>query len=180
MREHYDYIYSSKDLIELAGRKFHAKRNYINTFIRNYEFSYEEITPERTPECLEMAERWCRAHRCQDDMSLTAEATAVREVLTNFEALHVKGGIIRINGGVEAFSVGELLNSHTAVVHIEKADPEIRGLYAIINQQFCQHAWHDVPFVNREQDLGEAALREAKLSYQPDHLVEKFRVDLAE
>jgi hypothetical protein len=66
-----------------------------------------------------------------------------------------------------------------ATVHIEKADPEIPGLYAVINQQFCENCWSDVPFVNREQDLGEPGLRKAKLSYYPDHLEEKFQVRLA-
>ena len=58
------------------------------------------------------------------------------------------------------------------------ANPEIRGLYAVINQQFCEHGWQNVAFINREQDLGELSLRQAKLSYYPDHLVDKFRIRL--
>jgi hypothetical protein len=80
---------------------------------------------------------------------------------------------------VEAFTCGELLNAATAVIHLEKANPEIGGLYAAINQQFCQQAWAGVDFINREQDLGEPGLRKAKLSYHPQRLVEKFRVRLA-
>ena len=67
--------------------------------------------------------------------------------------------MILVNDRVEAFSCGELLNKDTAVIHLEKADPELRGLYAVINQQFCQQAWAGVDFVNREQDLGEPGLR---------------------
>jgi hypothetical protein len=80
---------------------------------------------------------------------------------------------------VEAFALGELLNSQTAVVHIEKANPEIPELYTVINQQFCANSWQNVPYINREQDLGEPGLRRAKLSYHPDHLEEKFEVGLA-
>ncbi len=81
---------------------------------------------------------------------------------------------------VEAFSLGELLERETAVIHVEKANPEIPGLYPLINQQFCEKTWPEVAWVNREQDLGEPGLRKAKESYFPDHLVEKFRVRLAE
>ena len=45
----------------------------------------------------------------------------------------------------------------------------------MINQQFCEHAWREVQFINREQDLGEEGLRKAKLSYNPEHLEEKFQ-----
>jgi hypothetical protein len=62
------------------------------------------------------------------------------------------------------------------VIHFEKANPEIGGLYSLINQQFCEHAWKDAQFINREQDLGEEGLRKAKSSYYPVHLEEKFRI----
>jgi hypothetical protein len=54
----------------------------------------------------------------------------------------------------------------------------VQGLYAVINQEFCRHSWSQVPFINREQDLGVPGLRMAKMSYHPHHLVEKFRIQL--
>ncbi len=86
--------------------------------------------------------------------------------------------MIRLDGHVQAFTLGELLNDATLVVHIEKADPDIQGLYPLINQQFIQHYSQEVQAVNREQDLGEPGLRRAKESYYPHHLVEKARIRL--
>jgi len=106
------------------------------------------------------------------------EWQAVRLALQHFAELELAGGLILMDWRVEAFTLGELLNRDTAVVHIEKANPDIRGLYALINQQFCEQAWAATPFLNREQDLGEPGLRTAKLSYHPHRLVEKFRVKL--
>ncbi len=175
---HFDYVYRTEDLIHLAGRRYHDKRNHLNSFHRSYRASYEALGAAHLADCFALAEDWCRLKRCQEDLNLMGEWDAVREALKHFQALELTGGVIVINGRVEAFSLGELLNRDTAVIHIEKANPEIRGLYPAINQQFCEHAWSGTRFVNREQDLGEPGLKAAKESYNPDHLVEKFRISL--
>jgi len=179
-RDQFDYVYRSQDLIQLAGRRYHSKRNHINKFIQSYSFTYSPLEERHLQACLELGERWCELRRCEEDLDLMGESEAVQEALTHFSSLKVQGGVILVQNKVEAFSLGEQLNPETAVVHIEKANPEIPELYAMINQQFCEKTWSNVPWINREQDLGGPGLRRAKLSYLPDHLVEKFRIRLAE
>jgi hypothetical protein len=179
-RDHFDYVYRSEDLIQLAGRKYHSKRNHINNFLSIYSFTYAPLSGELVKACLELTENWCEWHRCEEDMNLLDEWDAVREALNHFGALKIEGGVILIRNKVEAFILGELLNEKTMVVHVEKANSAIPGLYAVINQQFCEKLCQNVPYVNREQDLGEPGLRQAKLSYFPDHFVEKFQIRLAE
>jgi hypothetical protein len=113
-------------------------------------------------------------NRCEDDLDLLSEDEAIREILTQYDALHVQGAVILIEGRVGAFTAGERLSNDTVVIHIEKADPDISGLYPLINQQFCKNMRDDVIYINREQDLGIDGLRKAKLSYNPDHFVEKY------
>ena len=84
-----------------------------------------------------------------------------------------------INDKVVAFTFGERLNSDTAVIHIEKADPNVRGIYAAINQNFVAHEWADMIYINREEDMGIEGLRKAKESYKPVKLIEKFNATLA-
>jgi uncharacterized protein len=179
MRDHFDYVYRTGDLINLAGGKYHAQRNHINSLARSHRFRYEPLGEEHLSACLYLSARWCQVKRCECDLSLMGEWEAIGAALANYQALQLKGGVILINDRVRAFSCGELLNQETAVIHLEKADPELRGLYAVINQQFCQQAWAGVNLVNREQDLGEAGLRTAKMAYHPHRLVEKFRIRLA-
>jgi hypothetical protein len=179
VRDHFDYVYRSEDLIHLPGGHYHAKRNHINSFSRSYPWCYEPLGPEHLPACLEVSARWCEAKRCDLDLSLLGERGAIGEALANFPSLQLQGGVILIHDRVEAFTCGELLNGATAVIHLEKANPDLPGLYAVINQQFCEHVWAGVPFINREQDLGEPGLRTAKMAYHPHHLVEKFRIRLA-
>jgi hypothetical protein len=178
IRDHFDYVYRTDDLIELAGGKYHTQRNHINSFSRFYRYRYEALRPEHLPACLDLCARWCQVKRCDEDLSLMGEWAAIGMALTNFPVLQLQGGVIFIDDRVQAFSCGELLNKDTAVIHLEKADPEFRSLYAVINQQFTRKAWAGVPFINREQDLGAPGLRKAKLSYHPHRLVEKYRIRL--
>jgi hypothetical protein len=178
-RDHYDYVYLRDDLVQLAGNKYRTKRNHINRINRNYSFIFEPLADFHLDACLELQSNWCEIRRCDEDLSLLGEWEAIREAMNNFTSLGLQGGVITIGGKVEAFSVGEMLNDATAVVHIEKANPEIAELYTVVNQQCAEKCWGDVPYINREQDLGMPGLREAKLSYHPHHLVEKYRITLS-
>jgi len=177
-REHFDYVYLRDELARLAGNKYRSKRNRINQFLRTYAYTFSELEKVHVPECLEIQEKWCQMRRCEEDLSLLGEWDAIREILAHFDILGLKGAVILIGGKVVAFTLGELLNKNTAVVHIEKADPDIPGLFQLINQQFCDKMWEGIQYINREQDLGLPGLREAKLSYFPDHFVKKYTVSL--
>jgi hypothetical protein len=177
-RDHFDYVYLRDELVNLAGNKYRSKRNHINQLLRTYSYQYSDLAPDHIQDCIELQEKWCILRRCEDDMNLLGEWDAVKEILSSYESLDVQGGVVTIENKVMAFTIGQMLNDNTAVVHIEKADPEIPGLYPVINQQFCENNWKDVRFINREQDLGMPGLREAKLSYYPDHMVKKFRITL--
>jgi hypothetical protein len=180
VRPHYDYVYRSQDLIQLKGSRYHAKRNHISRFLRDQEFEFAALDESILDSCSDFMRRWCEFRRCDEDMNLLGEWEAIKEALAYYPRLEVKGAAVLTGGRVEAFTFGELLNEATAVVHIEKANPEIPGLYAAINQKYCELYWAGVDFVNREQDLGEEGLRKAKLSYHPDHMVEKYTCSLQE
>jgi hypothetical protein len=174
-RDHADYVYRVENLSELAGRRFHKKRNLIKQCLQKYHCSYEPVTSERIPECLDMQGRWCAARQCGHDPGLCTEYVAVVECLSHWDDLPLLGGAIRIDGKLQAFALGEMLGPDTAVCHFEKAMPGYRGLGQLINQWFARYALDGVTFENREQDLGVPGLRQAKKSYFPDHLVHKFR-----
>lgn len=63
-----------------------------------------------------------------------------------------------------------------AVVHIEKTNPEMQGLYVAMNQLFCSNAWAHMEYINREQDLGMEGLRKVKESYYPHHMIKKYTI----
>lgn len=176
-RDNYDYIYYVQKLSTLSGKKLDGKRNHINRFKRLHTFTYEEISDTNIPDCIEILEKWCTQRNYSEDDSLIAERNANLDLLNNYDLLNLKGALIKVDGKPEAFTIGEKLNSNTVVIHVEKANSMINGLYPLVNQQFLANHWSEVEYVNREQDLGIEGLRKAKLSYNPAILLEKFIVE---
>jgi len=173
-----DYLYSGDDLRELKGRKYHSKRNHLSNFHKAYpDFVYEPMTAAMREEIWEFINLWCKQKECSGKFSdgLICEKKAIREALDYFDQLDYVGAVIRIDGQIEAFTMGERLNDDTVVIHVEKANGLINGLYGAINQEFLRHAWPDAAFVNREEDTGDEGLRKAKLSYHPLELVKKYK-----
>jgi len=177
-RNNADYVYLSEDLIRLPGNRYHRKKNQINQFKKKYPFQYQPLTLELVEQCLALETHWCDLKHCDQVPSLSGEEHAIHEALTNMQALNFTGGTICIDGKIEAFSLGERLNENTAVIHIEKANPAFEGLYQALSQMFSEQAWSGFTYINREQDLGEAGLQQAKLSYHPHHFVNKFTLRL--
>lgn len=176
-RNEFDYVYLAEDLINLSGRKYHGKKNHVNSFRKDFPTAeYLPITSEIIPKCRDELNLWYKIHRKEnpDDPFICYEQAAIHEIFDNFDEFKLKGGAILLGGKVVAFTFGEKLNSDTAVIHVEKADPEVRGAYAAINQNFAAAEWSDVTFINRESDMGLEGLRQAKESYKPVKLIEKF------
>ncbi len=166
-----EYIYYSKDLIELSGRKYHSKRNHIAGFLRDCgaQARYEHITPETIGECKTAYEQW----RAERDGNFDDEQAALFAALDNFETLGLCGGMIKCPEGVCGFSAGRPLNSDTFDIHIEKALGGHSGIYAVLNNWFARDFCAGYTYINREDDMGLEGLRKAKESYFPDLLLEK-------
>ncbi|GHT72983.1 hypothetical protein AGMMS50262_03250 [Bacteroidia bacterium] len=176
-RSFYEYMYSSEDLISLVGKRYQAKRNHINKFKRTYQWEYLPIKREIIPDCLILYDRWCRENGgCNTEESLIQERIATQEVFANYEALGLIGGALRIDGEILAYSYGQPLTEDTFGIHAEKCLYEIDGGFTLINQQFAEHNCAGYRYINREEDLGLESLRQAKLSYSPEFLLEKGSV----
>ena len=171
----WDYVYNSSDLTELSGRKYHGKRNHLKK-ISGDEYEYTELSDADIDDCLSFAVNSYNMNRAYDDHSQVCEQFAIDTYFRYYHELGLCGGVLRKNGKVIAFTIGERLNSDTFGVHIEKADPSIEGAYPAINNFFARaHASH-LRYINREEDLGIEGLRKAKQSYHPVFMIEKYTV----
>lgn len=174
-RDNFDYIYESSKLISLSGKVLHKKKNHLNYFIKNTEHRDVEITQDIIKPCILAAREWCCKNFCRG--YLLSELRAIEELLHNKESLNLIGMAVYINDKISAFTLGEIVNKNMAIIHVEKADSDIRGLYNYINKAFLEKYLKDIPYINREQDLGIEGLRAAKLSYAPYGFGKKYTIN---
>lgn len=170
-----DYVYTRDKLVNLSGKKLHSKRNHINNFYKLYNSEFSQITGMDKDLIVSSYNRWFKE---TDDKFLLQEKDSIKDLLESFDELGLVGGKLTVSGNLVAFSIGERLNDDTAVVHIEKADTNYNGAYTVINQQFAKNCLDGFTYINREEDMGIEGLRKAKMSYQPDVMVEKFKGEL--
>lgn len=180
-RNSFDYIYDREQLATLSGKKFQPKRNLISRFKDHPVWSYETIEYQNRERCLSLLDEcsamndiWCKNHDCIHNVSVRTEHCAVGKMIKYFIPLKLKGGLLRVDGNVVAFTIGERVNSDTFIVHVEKAFLEIKGAYQMINQAFILQEAMDCVYINREDDAGDEGLRKAKLSYNPIFMEEKY------
>ena len=170
----WDYVYSREKLATLKGKKLHGKRNHINKFMQeNPDWEYKKLVPSMYEDCIAVYDGWKESKDLSED-EFANERRSVVLALTNMEELGLTGGTILLDGKIKAFTVGERLNDDMQLIHIEKADSEINGLFPMINQQYVLHECADVQYINREEDMGVEGMRKAKRSYYPDFMVKKY------
>ena len=176
-----DYLYDGESMRTLAGKKLHKKKNLVNAFRREYEgrYEYRRLCCSDRDEVWEFLERWRRQKEEADALedSLDYEVSGIHDILKNCSSLCVRMAGVYVDGRLEAFTIGSFNEREDmAVIHIEKANPEIKGMYQFINQQFLVNEFPDVSLVNREDEVGMEGLRKAKMSYNPIGFARKYMV----
>lgn len=175
-----DYLYDGNAMRTLSGKKLHKKKNHLNAFKREYEgrYEYRRLCCSDRGDVWKFLERWREEKGEEVEEHLDYEVRGIHEILKNCSLLNVRMSGVYIDGHLEAFTIGSYNPlERMAVIHIEKANPEIRGLYQFINQQFLIEEFPEAVLINREDDLGLEGLRKAKLSYNPIDYARKYQVE---
>jgi len=174
-REHWEYVYAAQDLRELKGNKYHKKKNLLSQFLKSYDFRYEPMGESLVEEALSLQEDWCTWKSCEESTSLSGENEVITEILKNWNALgNLIGGMVRVAEQPAAYTIAEVIDTDTVVVHVEKGHPDYKGIYQAVNWLFVSRLPESIRWINREQDLGDEGLRKAKLGYHPTNFVKKF------
>ena len=171
-RNYANYIYRAEDLALLRGRKYSKKRNLISQARSLYSWKSHALTEEIADKCFAVLESIRTEENPVMEGISERELGALETTLRNFRRLRQQGLLITVDGRPVAFSIFEAINSTTTTIHFERALRSYKGLYQVINQEAaCVIEAQGFEFINREEDVGDAGLRAAKLSYYPIELM---------
>jgi hypothetical protein len=171
-RDNFDYLYLREKLANLDGKKLHKKRNLVNSFVNNYTFHGKTLWSENIPDAIKVLDGWREVRGMIED-----DYDATREALNLYEELGLRGSIVYTDGEAAGFTIGEELKAGTSfAIHFEKALEKYKGIYQFMNKCFASILSEKYETINREQDLGDEGLRQAKESYKPIGFVKKYIV----
>lgn len=174
-RDNFDYLYLKSDLAALQGKKYHKKRNLVNSFVNNYDFEERFLNQENLDDAFYILNKWREEREDEGDY------LAAREALELYEDLGLKGYLVYVDNEPAAYTLGEpLARGRSFAVHYEKGISGYKGIYQFINRAFASVLPRHYQYINREQDLGDPGLRQAKMTYRPQGFVKKYQVWNAE
>jgi hypothetical protein len=178
VRNDFEYIYSAEKLALLEGHLFKPKRNQINHFTQHNNWSYTYISKDNIEKVKHFNTLWDKKRTHEEQTSLLKENMALEEAFTCFFELNMKGIILQVEDNIVAFSIGFPLNEDTFLILFEKADRNCKGAYSMINKLFANEISKKYTYINRAEDAGDLGLRKAKLSYQPEYLIEVNELEI--
>ena len=172
-RDNFDYLYRRTDLASLQGKSFHKKKNLVNAFTAAYESQLKSLDVYTLPEARLVLESW-RKTRPEDD---PGDFEQCAWALENFQQFNFSGVLVYADGVPVGFSVGEFMQQgRMFVVLFEKGINSYKGVYQFVNRSQALNLPATVELINREQDMGNAGLRQAKMTYRPVDFTKKFLV----
>lgn len=165
-----EYVYQAKDLIQLSGKKYHAKRNFVTRFLRQYDYEFRAFEDKDKNELIHNLKIW-DTKRYND-----YELDAISNVLDHLFDLNAHCDILRVDNQIVGFTIWAtcIQNPQFAYVLFEKANIMFEGIFPTINYLCANKYFQNFSYINRQEDMGITNLRKSKLSYHPNHLAHKY------
>jgi uncharacterized protein len=170
-----DYLFKMTAFATYAGRHLNKKRNLVKQLLTTHTVRSELLTPLLFSHAQEVLNHWQQA----TGLSLNeTDYTACQEAIQQLEELILQGRILYIDDKPVGLIIGEWITADCYAVHFAKGLKTIHGIYQYLYQDLAIHLDRIGSWINLEQDLGVSQIQQTKRSYQPDHLLHKWRVKI--
>lgn len=180
-----DYLYRTEDIAVYAGPGLAKKRREVNKFHQLYGavgITFEPIVPAHLGELRAFQQTWFENSRRRgtDEHPLELEHRKIMLDMDHFGALDLEGILMRIGPRIEGYAYGSLLPGGAFDVMVLKGNLDYRYIWRVLLREQARAVLGRADYLNLEEDLGLAGMRENKLSYQPCAFLEKFQAVLVD
>ena len=177
-----DYLYAADDLADLMGEAYKSPRAAYNRFVREQGGALEPYDARDRTACLSLFHEWSEQKQAAgaDDWgrALLQDAAGAHETaLSSSHELGLTGAVVRVDGRIRAYSMGQWLNPVVFCVLLEVADRNIGGLAPFIFREFCRQARaNGACWINTMDDSDLPDLARSKHWYHPARLLPNYIV----
>lgn len=170
-----DYLFSVEKIAHYSGRHLLKQRSIVKHLNEELQIVKKKFQKELQVHAIQVLDLWQSQVKMEKDDS---DYYSVTEAIYNYEQLNLTGYLYYVDQIPKGLLIGEELNHRCFAFHFGKASREITGLNQWMFQSACQDLTKEYDYLNMEQDLGLANLRQTKHSYHPEKLLHKYRVFL--
>lgn len=178
-RDSFDYMYATKDLSELGGRRLRKKRNLFNSTQKILGerikcVTLNKLSAKQHREVEDVIEKWLQTTKQSED-DTRFEKIALKRLMDAFEKLDLWVTLCYIDNTLNGFSVHEIVSKQYAICHFEKStNQDHPGINATLIKEAAMFLSDKSNTVNWQQDLGIEGLRKAKRAYGPKYYLRKY------
>lgn len=169
-----DYIYPADHFRHYRGQLLHKKKNQMQQLLARGHVSSLPLNAERVDHAHAVLAQWLRD---KDKTEAQADAQACREALHLMQEMKLEGTVYYLDEQPIGFLLAQTINPTVAVMRFAKGTDAFTGVYQFMFHDFCM-GHTALQWMNFEQDLGLPNFRQTKRSYNPSHMIQKYRVRL--
>lgn len=174
----YEYLYDTKEEVELKGKKFARLRNDLNRLLRLHEVDSVVIDDDNLSLAISVCEKCSTRERFTP--SGLSDAYAKRQLLNHYKELNALGILTYLNGVPSAVTMGFPLDDTMFDICLSEQTERVSGLLVYARTELMKLVQDRYPIINAEEDLGLEGLKLMKNIMRPIGFIEMYEVNFSE
>ncbi len=179
---YHDYVLSIHEIAHMKGSKFVKKRNLVHVFSENegHHTTSRELDLSSVAvrnELHAVLRKWHDTYDRSEHSDIEYEFQAIERAINHHKRLGLRCFGTYIADELESFTIFEIVDTKTVIVHFDKANTAFRGLSEHHKHTLSKHLVKEhMEIINYQDDMGIDELRQSKQSYRPIGFLRKYQV----
>ncbi len=174
----YEYLYNTKEEVELKGKKFARLRNDLNRLLRHHQVDSVVIDDDNLSLAMSVCDKCSTRERVNP--SGISDTYAKKQLLSHYKELNALGVLTYLNGIPSAVTMGFPLDDTMFDICLSEQTERVSGLLVYARTELMKLVQDHYPIMNAEEDLGLEGLKLMKNIMRPIGFIEMYEVNFSE